>query len=143
MDFIYRFQIFKWVGETWQGTRIVALVLVPSWYAPYMDWLICFNNLGKAIYDNWLTSYDKYWVSNLGLITVHKLSDGSITHCHIIGLEQNCSNSIANALELLQFCTKLSIYDRPCTVDTSSEKVIPTSVHKKSRPNDGEFVTDS
>ena len=29
---------------------------------------------------------------------------------HIDGLVQDCSNSIANALELLQSCTKLSIY---------------------------------
>ena len=27
-------------------------------------------------------------------------------HFYINGLAQNCSNSIANALELLQFCTK-------------------------------------
>ena len=29
---------------------------------------------------------------------------------HINGLVQDCSNSIANALELLQSCTKTSIY---------------------------------
>ena len=29
---------------------------------------------------------------------------------HINGLVQDCSNAIANALELLQFCTKLSIF---------------------------------
>ena len=29
---------------------------------------------------------------------------------HIDGLVQDCSNSIANALELLQSCTKPSIY---------------------------------
>ena len=29
---------------------------------------------------------------------------------HIIGSAQDCSNSIANALELLQFCTKQLIY---------------------------------
>ena len=30
---------------------------------------------------------------------------------HIDGLVQDCSNSIANALELLQSCTKPSIYE--------------------------------
>ena len=30
---------------------------------------------------------------------------------HIDGLVGDCSNSIANALELLQSCTKLSIYN--------------------------------
>ena len=29
--------------------------------------------------------------------------------CYLIGLVQDCSNSIANALELLQSCTKPSI----------------------------------
>ena len=29
---------------------------------------------------------------------------------HIDGLAQNCSNSIANELELLEYCTKPSIY---------------------------------
>ena len=29
---------------------------------------------------------------------------------HIDGLVQDCSNSIVNALELLQVCTKLSMY---------------------------------
>ena len=32
---------------------------------------------------------------------------------YIDGLVQDCSNSIANALELLQSCTKLSIYTLP------------------------------
>ena len=32
------------------------------------------------------------------------------TIIHINGLVQDCSNSIANALELLQSCTKPSIY---------------------------------
>ena len=31
---------------------------------------------------------------------------------YIDGLVQDCSNSIANALELLQSCTKLSIFDK-------------------------------
>ena len=31
-------------------------------------------------------------------------------HIHFDGLVQDCSNSIANALELLQSCTKPSIY---------------------------------
>ena len=31
---------------------------------------------------------------------------------HIHGLVQGCSNSIANALELLQSCTKPSIYNK-------------------------------
>ena len=31
------------------------------------------------------------------------------THPHIHGLVQDCSNSIANALEVLQSCTTLSI----------------------------------
>ena len=31
---------------------------------------------------------------------------------HFDGLVQDCSNSISNALELLQSCTKPSIYDR-------------------------------
>ena len=30
---------------------------------------------------------------------------------YIDGLAQDCSNSITNALELLQFCSKPSIYD--------------------------------
>ena len=34
---------------------------------------------------------------------------GEITRVYIDGLVQNCSNSIANALELLQSCTKPSI----------------------------------
>ena len=45
------------------------------------------------------------------------LSDQIITaavyvkfYCDIDGLEQNCSNIIANALELPQSCTKPSIY---------------------------------
>ena len=35
-------------------------------------------------------------------------------HCHIDGLEQDCSNSIANTLELRQSCTKPSIYYVMC-----------------------------
>ena len=33
-----------------------------------------------------------------------------VTNVHVNGLVQNCSNSIANALELLQSSTKPSIY---------------------------------
>ena len=43
------------------------------------------------------------WYINL------KIVDNFKWNVHINGLVQDCSNSIANALELLQSCTKLSI----------------------------------
>ena len=39
-----------------------------------------------------------------------KKNDHKICRAYIDGLVQDCSNSIAYALELLQFCTKPSIY---------------------------------
>ena len=53
----------------------------------------------------------------MGFIMVYGLNDGHFTPCkmtlqsymHIDGLVQDCSNSSANALELLQSCVKLSI----------------------------------
>ena len=38
----------------------------------------------------------------------------TVVKVYIHGLEQDCSNSIANTLELLQSCTKPSIYSETC-----------------------------
>ena len=43
-------------------------------------------------------------------------SDFDLIKDYIEGLEQHCSNSIANALELLQSCTKPSISSYACAV---------------------------
>ena len=41
-------------------------------------------------------------------------TQGLFLHLNLDGLTQDCSNSIVNALELLQSCTKLSILIRIC-----------------------------
>ena len=41
------------------------------------------------------------------------LCTGSRTNVYINDLAQDCSNSIANTLKLLQYCTKPLIYDCP------------------------------
>ena len=53
-----------------------------------------------------------YYVTVVKLWTqLHKYSlIGKILHLGIDGLVQDCSNSIANALELLQSCIKPSVY---------------------------------
>ena len=38
------------------------------------------------------------------------IAEEMLTEIYINGLVQDCSNSIVNALELLQYCTKPSIY---------------------------------
>ena len=50
--------------------------------------------------------------------------------CCIEGLVQDCSNSIANALELLQSCTKPSV----CTLKTNSSNIL--KVHFSMLPAD-------
>ena len=42
------------------------------------------------------------------------MNQNSIQVTHIDGLVQDCSNSSALAMELLQSCTKSSIYKSPC-----------------------------
>ena len=46
-------------------------------------------------------------------LTEHSRSINMITNSYIDALVQDCSHSIANALELLQPCTKPSIWDMP------------------------------
>ena len=58
-------------------------------------------------YNDWYgntTKYDKAWDS------VHNRWDVAVQQIDIDGLVHDCSNSIANALELLQSCTKPPIY---------------------------------
>ena len=45
------------------------------------------------------------------VIIIESFCRSKIPHDHIDGLVQDCSNSIVNALELLQSCTMPSIYD--------------------------------
>ena len=45
------------------------------------------------------------WVNICHFFILHTTTEES----YIVGLEQDCSNSIANALELLQSCTKPSV----------------------------------
>ena len=54
------------------------------------------------------------------------------------GLAQDCSNSTANALELLQFCSKPSILYLSRLADPEKE-IIPCTVHhwKKCKKNTG------
>ena len=51
---------------------------------------------------------------NYGIMSVSSCIFASVAKCllkaYIDGLVQDCSNCIANALELLQSCTKSSIY---------------------------------
>ena len=58
----------------------------------------CGYNLELIIFSIIQSYYDKIWMSSIDF------------HCNIDGLVQDCSNSIANALELLQSCTKPSIW---------------------------------
>ena len=51
---------------------------------------------------------------NEDLFPVHK-------HCYFDGLEQDCSNSIALAMELLQSCPKPTIY-RSCLLISLPKK---------------------
>ena len=44
---------------------------------------------------------------------------------HVDGLMQDCSNSIANTLELLQSCTKLSILHNPHGVSLNLNNSTP------------------
>ena len=54
-------------------------------------------------------------------------------YCHIDGLVQYCSNSIANALELLQSCTKLSVLDTAISIKPGACNNIhnPIEIHVK------------
>ena len=54
-----------------------------------------------------ITQADTHWSSSqISFVLIYT----SLGMNHIDGFEQYCSNSIANALELLQFCTKPPIY---------------------------------
>ena len=53
----------------------------------------------------WLTVINYLW-DGLQTIFMHHLQKTMVTNHHFEGLVQDCSNSIANALELLQSCTK-------------------------------------
>ena len=56
-----------------------------------------------------------YNVSNKAWLhqTITRTNDGQVLIWHIDGLVQDCSISIANALELLQSCAKPSYDDTP------------------------------
>ena len=58
--------------------------------------------------------------------------------CHINGLAQDCSNSIANTLELLQFCTKPSISRPEC--DRSSGQCLRSCMESVIRWDDIYFT---
>ena len=52
-------------------------------------------------------------------------STGLILYAHIDGLVQDCSNSIANALELLQSCIKSSMYGvRSCNTAITNDHFV-------------------
>ena len=59
---------------------------ISNWLGAYLNWSLCLTRMGNPIVEI-RQSYDH----------------------HIDGLVQDCSNSIANALELLQSCTNPSI----------------------------------
>ena len=67
---------------------------------------------------SWLKATDalvkqgvRYFVACMGRVTVQVVLTLGLWHAYIDGLAQDCSKSSALAMELLQSCTKPSIYD--------------------------------
>ena len=68
-------------------------------------------------------------LENLTVWTGWLLSTGFMVKYHFDGLVQDCSNSIANALELLQSCTEPSVYSQmPTQLGNHSSPILPSSV---------------
>ena len=63
-------------------------------------------NTNIAVLPLWLSARYRSYALEIWRYDIHK-QDLEADYCD--GLVQDCSNSIANALELLQYCTKPSI----------------------------------
>ena len=63
------------------------------------------NTYENGVYEMVSILSQPQWVNICHFFILHTTTEES----YIVGLEQDCSNSIANALELLQSCTKPSI----------------------------------
>ena len=55
------------------------------------------------------------WHSLINKLLITWSNDAQILWCHIDGLVQDCSNSSVLAVDLLQSCTKLSIWRHEAT----------------------------
>ena len=65
------------------------------------------------------------WLSHHSRLILMTILVGCVFTCvHIDGLVQDCSNSIANALELLQSCTKPPIYFCLCMYYGGNQLVV-------------------
>ena len=70
-----------------------------------------------------------YWIkTDIRTISgLHKVHEYTNNHSH--GLVQDYSNPIANALDLLQFCTKQDTHNEPYARRETSTEVIPDGWH--------------
>ena len=95
----------------WRNIYIYAFSII-SPYSGSISWLKSFPIKGKNLFIE-CNQFHGFWCpgdarSQTRRCFLNKKNDFEIIICN--GLAQDCSNSIANALELLQSCIKPSIY---------------------------------
>ena len=103
-SFIPDFRYFARVENNWHQVRTWKFSWVTVW--PKNTHGICLQFSLAMICFSQFDHFCWVYVISIPIFVRH----ASLVCIHIDGLVQNCSNSSANALELLQFCTKPSIW---------------------------------
>ena len=102
----------KFVDYLWCNSKNLldnkwTVVFNVVWYTPIC---ISFWNVNWCIHFLDFFFWISKWYVMTSVLPIDRLRSYSIRQCNIDGLVQDCSNSIANALELLQSCTKPSTW---------------------------------